>query len=120
MTNEEIIKNRMAKKPKGKLHFKNGDVSFIALVRELRRTVNPQQRILKILGIGDRYITNNKYNNYQCRSGANRSLEDICRLYNYYFGDYDIFEIMRSLHKLVRDKNLATDVCSVIKKQVFW
>lgn len=123
MTNEEVIMARFAKKAKGDLHFRSNDWkgdNFLRNVRELRATKSVKDRVLKILLLAEIFNTNNKYNRFQCRFGANRSVEDICRLYHYYFGEFDLFEIMRSLYALVKDNKVATDRCTVIFKQVFW
>jgi len=60
-------------------------------------------------------------NRKQCRKGANRSVQDIWRIYKNYFEDIDIFSIMRVMYQLsVVERKLGTYRCPAVRKRVFW
>ena len=67
------------------------------------------------------YPTYSIKNRFQCKPNARRSAVDIWRIYKNYFGDIDIFSIMRALYELVYiDWVLSTIRCCTVRKQVFW
>lgn len=141
MTNEEIILNKIATNnklgslpimfrsgiPKKSLFYYNMD--YIAMVEQqyekdmkkletLKDNGNVLDRVNEITLIkSPTYYTNGRF---QCHGAARRSTIDIWRLYKYYFGDIDIFSIMRALFELVLNHKLNTYRCPDIRKRVFW
>jgi hypothetical protein len=58
---------------------------------------------------------------FQCREMANRSTQDLWRLYkNYYDRDATIFTVMEALYQLITKKKLSGNFCSNVRKLVFW
>lgn len=135
MTNEEIVLSKLnnnrflGNKP---IHFdieKNGywfsEIDKQSYVNEFKRKIDVLKsqtsivdRVRKITHMS--YNTYHENGKYQCRAGARRSTCDIWRIYKYYFGDIDIFSIMRALYKLVYDGELNTYRCPDVRKRVYW
>lgn len=134
MTNEEIVLNRLESKAKSLLHFKEPDRftyyyesdftarknEFDELIKSMDGVETVKDRVYLLFQLGKNARTFRK-NTLQCRIGANRSAQDIWRLYRYYFGEVDIFSIMRALYELsITDKKLGSYRCPTVRKQVFW
>ncbi len=140
MNNEEIVLKRLENKAQGELHFKetinkddyctcsdciyryNEAVNLIKNMKtNLASKTTVKDRVYEIMLIGRKVITLNSRNRFQCKRGANRSAQDIWRIYRYYFGDIDIFSIMRALYQLSKvDRKLNGYRCPNVRKQVFW
>jgi hypothetical protein len=134
MTNEEIVLKRLERKAKTPLHFKeprgydywlneqfvSAKIRFTKEINELKETKTVEDRVYAIFKVGNHTPTV-KGNVTQCHAGANRSAQDIWRIYKYYFGGIDIFSIMRALYQLsVVYRKLNGFRCSTVQKQVFW
>jgi hypothetical protein len=144
MTGEEIVLNRMKKKAKSPLHFKEPAyenyryyydsreyfnrqmakwqmAKFNECKSNLEKAITVHDRVNEILLFSHSFPTYSNRNRLQCNQGARRSAQDIWRTYIYYFGDIDIFSIMRELYKLaIREKKFSTFRCCTVRKQVFW
>lgn len=136
MTNEEIVLKRMEKKAKSPLHFglqerymywndyeyRNAKSNFNAAINLIKQAKTVKDKVYAIILAGYKARTY-KNNSCQCKTGANRSAQDIYRIYKYYFPDenIDIFSIMRALYQLsIVDGKLGTYRCPTVRKQVFW
>lgn len=126
MTNEEIVLGSISNKIKYRklsaLKFRDdGRINFNDDINHLKNLQSIDDRVYEIVCLCRRYITiHYKGENFQCRSGANRSAVDIMCIYKFYFGDIDLFTILRTLYRLVSERRISTLKCSDIHKQVFW
>lgn len=138
MTNEEIVLEKLNNNKflgKSPIHFDAIITSdswwteteksfyletFNKKIQGLKSLESVLDRVREIINISKGYRTYNRYNNFQCYAGARRSTTDIWRIYKYYFGEIDIFSIMRALYQLVTKEDLRTYRCSTIRKRVFW
>lgn len=122
MTNEEIVKEKLEKLPSSPIYFQAdwNRITFQNRIRDLRESKSVRDRIAKIMELSVEYES---YigNRFQCGRGRRRSAHDIWRIYENYFGETDIFVIMRELYNLtVKEKLFNTIRCSTICKRVFW
>lgn len=136
MTNEEIVLYRLSKKALSPLHFVepnkgdycyynnyDNDLKLFKLNMESLKNGSTKviDRVYTLITLGNKYRTYTKYNKFQCNRGARRSAQDLLRLYINYFGEIDIFSIMRVLYKLsVVERRLNSYRCPNVRKQVFW
>jgi hypothetical protein len=120
MTNEEKVLDKINNNRwfgKSPLYFR----TFTDIENADLHSINDiTERVYKIFTISKYSATLDSRGRYQCCGGANRSTGDVWRIYKYYFGDIDIFTIMRALYKLVSDSRLGTFRCSTVRKRVFW
>lgn len=135
MKNEEIVLDKLNNNRflgKNPIHFDTGESRYYWDSLEYERykdrlevDINALKGFTEILD-RVRKITKMHYNTYhengrfQCNSSARRSTVDIWRIYKYYFGDIDLFSIMRALYQLVVDEDLNTYRCPDIRKRVYW
>ena len=137
MTNEEIVLERLKNPFLGKypihfdatnnlyyFHYVNSLDNYKQMLKDdidiLKSETSVKDRVYKILSMY-RYPTYSIKNRFQCKPNARRSTADIWRIYKNYFGDTDIFSIMRALYELVYiDRKLSTIKCCTVRKQVFW
>lgn len=135
MTNEEIVLKRMEIKTKSPIHFGipkyenwwDKDYFFqerMLLERsedDLKIIDDEYSRVFELIRIANKYSTYHSNGKFQCHAGSNRSAQDIYRLYENYFGNADIFNIMRQLYKIaIIDKKVSTFRCCTVRKQVFF
>ncbi len=142
MTNEEIVLDRLNNRWLGKspIQFKpqllfytyfcssekekesaqkRFEKSFDKDIEDLKSKITIEDRVIKILEMWG-YQTYIK-NRFQCKASSRRSAPDIWRIYRNYFGEIDIFSIMRVLYELsIVDRKLSTTKCNNVRKQVFW
>lgn len=134
MTNEEIVLSNINTRTKN-MRFKflppnrvdyfdgrsyEGQLElYNDFIKDLKETPDVKSRVYKIMKYGR--TTYYETGRYQCHSGARRSTLDIWKIYKFYFGDIDVFSIMRVLYELVKtDPDLNTYRCPNIRKRVFW
>jgi hypothetical protein len=133
MSNEEIVQERLEKHSTAPLKFGEPrredyywDNDYIGRVDKFNKDLeilknqnSVIERVKYIIKIGENtYHMNGRY---QCHAYANRSARDIYRIYIYYFGEIDIFSILRALYKLaVEERYIQTYRCPTVRKQVFW
>ncbi len=129
LTKEQIVLKNMEKAAKSPLrfgvmdmyYFPQSQVSLEEEIKELKQKTTLYDRIHLILWIAGRYGTYDEHNRKQCHGGARRSLFDIKRIYEYYFGEVNVFDIMRVLYQLaVKEKKIYTMSCWTTQKLVFW
>lgn len=134
MTNEEIVLSNISERKSRyrflfklmdrryfccDMHYKEAVDSFQYDVDKVKNATTIEDRVLAILKCGK--STFFESGGYQCKSGARRSTLDIWAIYKYYFGQIDVFTIMRTLYKLVNTvPDLNTYRCPNIRKRVFW
>lgn len=123
MTNEEIVLKRLSKRGRSPLRF--GGVNGISenitnMINHLKNKKSVYDRVYEILRLSRYLQTYDSHNKFQCYGSARRSAQDIWRIYKYYFGDIDIFAIMRVLYYLVHEENLSCTRCCTINKLVFY
>lgn len=137
MTNEEIVLSKLNGNRflgKNPLHFdvqpenqifyfshqdyENYKKNFEGALDKLKSLTEPIDRVRQITLM--KYNTYHFNNRFQCYGHARRSTCDIWRIYKYYFGDVDIFTIMRALYQLVVSEDLNTFRCPDIRKRVYW
>lgn len=132
MTNEEIVLDRLSRLAVSPLHFDLGTGYYYGDamitrkglehdIENLKSKISIEERVLEILSLY-RYPTYEQNKSFQCKSRARRSVQDIWRIYKNYFGDIDIFPIMRALYTLSKgvNKKLNSIHCCTVRKQVFW
>lgn len=138
MTNEEIVLNKLSSGRLGKTPLKfsipsrenynyfddtfydNFKFRFDEEIKDFMELKGVNNRILGIIKLSEHYRTYYENGRFQCSANSRRSTVDIWRIYKYYFGDIDIFSIMRALYYVVKCKNVNTYRCPDIRKRVFW
>ena len=133
MTNEEIVLSNINNRTKNMrfmfLHPRKDNYPFGRIheeqlekynnfIKDLKSTADIKSRVHKIIIYGK--ATFYETGRLQCKSGARRSTLDIWKIYKFYFGDIDIFSIMRVLYDLVKNGNVNTYRCPNIRKRVYW
>jgi hypothetical protein len=137
MTNEEIVLKKLENPFLGKhpIYYKasemyslgwfglskeNYEMNLKKDLEDLESKPDVKSRVGKILSMYD-YPTYSVKNKFQCQPKARRSAVDIWRIYKNYFGEIDIFSIMRTLYEIVFvDKTVSTIKCPTVRRQVFW
>lgn len=136
MTNEEIILEKISSVRVGKtpLKFSIGSRDdYWSLqqyqastehleekIKYLKSIKDITMRVDEIIDLAESYKTYTEDGKFQCGACCRRSTVDIWRIYVHYFGETDIFSVMRALYDLVMDNDLNTYRCPDIQKRVFW
>jgi hypothetical protein len=117
MSNEEIVMQRMSGKAKTPIHLENDEHIVIKMTAFPR----VEDNIVELLSGCLQFKSYTSMGRIQCRERANRSPQDLWRLYKYYFDpNIEFFSILRALYLLVDKRRISGNYCFVVRKFVFY
>lgn len=136
LTDEERVLKRLKNMAKSTLRFKEPviqdygellrvdyNIALEVFHEDMKHLMSCKTVKSRVLAIFEMCSDNSTYQNnkFQCKGGARRSAHDIWRIYRNYFGEIDIFPIMRAMYDLTYNENkLGCHFCGYVRKQVFW
>jgi hypothetical protein len=112
---EDIVNRILKRRAKTPIKFKDFNV------KNLSKSSSVEQRVLFLLKTSQDFPSVLTNGHFQCRENAYRSVQDLWRMYKYYYdGKADIFCVMRALYVLIRSNRISGNYCGNVRKLVFW